>query len=68
MLQAVRQAQAEAAAAIPPPSVVTSSRAVAALCMRLPPLTAEVRQGITTCFELFSARSHPDLISDVSVS
>jgi hypothetical protein len=30
--------------------------------MRLPPLTAEVQQGISSCFHMFSSRSHPDLI------
>jgi hypothetical protein len=36
------------------------------LGMRLPPLTAQVQHGVRDCFQLFSARSHSDLISSVS--
>lgn len=39
--------------------------AAAAEGMRLPPLTEEVEHGIRNCFQLFSARSHADLISSV---
>ena len=49
-------------------AVAAGSRAAAALGMRLPPLTAEVQQGISSCFHMFSPRSHPDLISNVIAS
>jgi hypothetical protein len=49
-------------------AVAAGSRAAAALGMRLPPLTAEVQRGISSCFHIFSPRSHPDLISDVIAS
>ena len=43
-------------------------REASALGMHLPPLTVEVQHGVRDCFQLFSARSHSDLISSVSRS
>ena len=40
--------------------------AAAAVGMQQPPLTMAVEHGISSCFQLFSARSHAELISSVS--